>query len=246
MPDVAPDIRLWLTGWPFETPQPLGVRRAVAYAQLVVNEDAEQLDALGHRALIKTLRDGLALREGQRLSVRETAMFRWLSRDGRVRDVPHRVCAGVGCGIVFPVRGSSAFCLTCRDSPGPVLSVRRHHLSVEQIDGRWRYEGACQECGGGFTSLDPRAKHCANCGDDAGRGRRKRQRDGARSRGTQRVFRYAGIGRLAGQADFTITVNRGNSHDVTLHAIDSIIETEDAEAKKQLDTHGSLAAAPAP
>lgn len=189
------------------------------------------------------LRAGLERRIGERLTATEQRLVLSL-RSGADSDGGLTFCAA--CAVVHQARPQSERCAACERHPRPVprldrlpssemLDGRIAYLVLRDERGRVVYEGRCADCARGFTAKRGNTRKCLNCRNGAGRMRR------ARGGGTPtKVYRYLGCGELESARAFTMSVNRGDSDQVTLEGRAGNLTTTDAEAARVLDAHPLL------
>jgi hypothetical protein len=179
---------------------------------------------------------GLERREGERLHGEENTWIHLIARGFSHPGL--RVCEQ--CALVFRAQRARR-CLTCRRSP---VRIKLHPLKdggwhVDyRVGNRWAsetfersvyYTTVCRGCDARFETKRPDGKYCRNCRGNSGRSRR--HRGGSRT-GRQRFrFRHA-----EGITDWSISFNTLNGQAVHLEAIDGVIETDDAEIAKALES----------
>jgi hypothetical protein len=144
------------------------------------------------QALLAELEDVLtsilADRVGRQLDSRELGVFFQLAvrlaRPNSQTYVPGlQVCEW--CDHVFRAHQRNARrCAECRGQRAPKLRpIRRGGVHVDTdgdpADGPIVYIGRCRECRRGFNSRDVRQELCDDCGSNAGRQRRHRERQPA-------------------------------------------------------------------
>jgi hypothetical protein len=125
-------------------------------------------------------------------------------------------------------RPPARICIKCRIAFRPRLKATATTCENCQHGRKSRrvYEGWCEVCRRRFHAPTAARKQCENCRLEKSRRSRNWQEP------TPRSYQFEGVGSLAGEKNFSVTVNAGSAQPI--EAREGIIETDDAEVAKAL------------